>query len=367
MTVGEKIAYYRKRSGYTQELLGEKLGVTRQAVSKWESNSTFPETDKLILLSKLFNCHIDDLLNNEILENQKLNPNVGESSMNKILFTPIWSMTIFLITLLLFMCPFVGEDNQTIYTSFDRLFYTVYDVLFQPKYDCGNTFVLLAFISQLIMVVIGIVLLFKKKEFLYKIRLFFSIFECVIWLVMLALEYLSLQAGMLLMIFSSVINFLGLFFIDSNKFPYEKQHQFIYNNIITLVINIVIFILYVVFFTFRCLEHIEYNFFSVFELIIFSDVTFIPMNVCAIIGVLLTLIILVISILFYLIKKKIYYYLHTVFSIYNVIVWIIFFVMTIVLGKNQVLFAERGILFIIALALVNLIWILLLKVNKKYN
>lgn len=367
MTTGEKIAYYRKRNGYTQELLGEKLGVTRQAVSKWESDSTFPETDKLILLSKLFNCHIDDLLNNEILENQKLNPNVEESSMTKILFTTIWSMTSFLITLLLYMCPFVGEENQTICTVLDNSFYTIYDILIQPKYDLGNTFVLLAFISQLIMVVIGIVLLFKKKELLYKIRCFFSIFECVIWIVMLALEYLSFQVGILLMIFSSVINFLGLFFIDSNKFPSEKQRQVIYNNIITLVVNIFIFILYVVFFTFKCLEHIVYDHFSVFQLVVFSDVSFIPMNVCAIIGVFLTLVILVISILYYFIKKKIYYYLHTVLSIYNVIVWIIFFVMTIVLGQNQILFAERGILFIMALALINLIWVLLLKVNKKYN
>ena len=59
MSTGEKIAKLRKEHNYTQESLGEVIGVTRQAVSKWESDITFPETEKLILLSQLFNCSID--------------------------------------------------------------------------------------------------------------------------------------------------------------------------------------------------------------------------------------------------------------------------------------------------------------------
>ena len=51
MTTGEKIAKYRKEKGYTQESFGELLGVTRQSVSKWESDISFPETDKLITIS----------------------------------------------------------------------------------------------------------------------------------------------------------------------------------------------------------------------------------------------------------------------------------------------------------------------------
>ena len=41
----------------------EELGVSRQAVSKWESGTTYPEMDKLILMTRLFKCTLDDLVN----------------------------------------------------------------------------------------------------------------------------------------------------------------------------------------------------------------------------------------------------------------------------------------------------------------
>lgn len=63
MTTGEKIADCRKKLGYTQVRLAEEMGVTRQAVSRWESDLAFPETDTLIRLSKLFGCSTDWLLN----------------------------------------------------------------------------------------------------------------------------------------------------------------------------------------------------------------------------------------------------------------------------------------------------------------
>ena len=49
MTTGEKIAKIRKEHNLTQEELGDLLGVTRQSVSKWESDMSFPETEKLIM------------------------------------------------------------------------------------------------------------------------------------------------------------------------------------------------------------------------------------------------------------------------------------------------------------------------------
>lgn len=65
MTIGEKIAALRRQKGVTQEQLSEILHVSRQAVSRWESDAAFPETEKLIRLSKLLGCSIDFLLNNE--------------------------------------------------------------------------------------------------------------------------------------------------------------------------------------------------------------------------------------------------------------------------------------------------------------
>lgn len=65
MTTGEKIAKHRKESNMTQEQLAELLEVSRQSVSKWESDLAFPETDKLLRLSRLFDCTVDYLLKAE--------------------------------------------------------------------------------------------------------------------------------------------------------------------------------------------------------------------------------------------------------------------------------------------------------------
>lgn len=62
MTLGEQIQALRKRLGLSQEELGEKLGVARQSVSKWESDSTIPELDKLIAMSGLFGVSVGSLL-----------------------------------------------------------------------------------------------------------------------------------------------------------------------------------------------------------------------------------------------------------------------------------------------------------------
>lgn len=49
MKFGDKLIRLRKKNGLSQEELAEKLGVSRQSVSKWESNNTYPETDKIVL------------------------------------------------------------------------------------------------------------------------------------------------------------------------------------------------------------------------------------------------------------------------------------------------------------------------------
>lgn len=62
MSLGTNIQFLRKRNNLTQEDLAETMEVSRQTVSKWESDAAFPETDKLIKLSKLFGCTMDTLI-----------------------------------------------------------------------------------------------------------------------------------------------------------------------------------------------------------------------------------------------------------------------------------------------------------------
>ena len=68
MNLSDNLKRIRKENNLSQEELAEKLGVSRQSVSKWESNSAYPEMDKLIQISKMFNIGIDELLNKDIKE-----------------------------------------------------------------------------------------------------------------------------------------------------------------------------------------------------------------------------------------------------------------------------------------------------------
>ena len=62
MTLGQRIAQKRKEQGLSQEALGDRLGVSRQSIYKWESDSALPEIDKLIALSRLFGVSVGWLL-----------------------------------------------------------------------------------------------------------------------------------------------------------------------------------------------------------------------------------------------------------------------------------------------------------------
>lgn len=65
MTLHEKIYQCRRRAGLSQEALAEKLGVSRQAVSKWETGESAPEIGKLLLLARTFQVSTDWLLSEE--------------------------------------------------------------------------------------------------------------------------------------------------------------------------------------------------------------------------------------------------------------------------------------------------------------
>ena len=64
-TLGQRIASQRKKLGISQEVLAEKMEVSRQAVSKWESDGAIPEIDKLLSLCKFFSVPIGWLLGTE--------------------------------------------------------------------------------------------------------------------------------------------------------------------------------------------------------------------------------------------------------------------------------------------------------------
>ena len=73
MTLGEKIKTLRKGKGYSQEEFAELLDVSRQAISKWESDRGTPEINKLLQISNMFGVTLDYLLKDENTENENQN------------------------------------------------------------------------------------------------------------------------------------------------------------------------------------------------------------------------------------------------------------------------------------------------------
>ena len=66
MSIGKNIARFRKAKGWTQAELGERIGVSNQAVSKWESETSMPDVMLLPVLADAFECYIDELFSREV-------------------------------------------------------------------------------------------------------------------------------------------------------------------------------------------------------------------------------------------------------------------------------------------------------------
>lgn len=69
MNLGNKITELRKINKLSQEELADKLDISRQSISLWETNQSMPSTEKLIELAKIFNVKIDDLINSDLVKN----------------------------------------------------------------------------------------------------------------------------------------------------------------------------------------------------------------------------------------------------------------------------------------------------------
>ena len=76
--LSEKLYKLRKNSGLSQEQLAEQLNVSRQAISKWESGTAVPESEKLIIISNYFGVSVDYLLKDDEEDKAKATVNVME-------------------------------------------------------------------------------------------------------------------------------------------------------------------------------------------------------------------------------------------------------------------------------------------------
>ena len=79
MKFNEKLVMLRKQQNLSQEQVSEKLGVARQTISKWELGETTPEMDKLIIISKLYDITLDELMKEDNEGKNVKDPNKTKS------------------------------------------------------------------------------------------------------------------------------------------------------------------------------------------------------------------------------------------------------------------------------------------------
>ena len=222
MTTGEKLTNLRKKANFTQEELADKLNVSRQAVSKWEQNQAFPETDKLIQLSKLYGVSMDYILviNNdtgELLDDS----NKLALYQTKSFFTSIWSIVYGLIMLLLFMAPYVSLSSEGFGSIEFYVNKNVYQIIFTGDLHIGNILLIMAFLLVILQIFIGVLILFlNNKAELVGYRKIASVVELGLWAILLILFIRDAKVAMLFILLLSLINFIGLFKVKQNKIEY---------------------------------------------------------------------------------------------------------------------------------------------------
>lgn len=129
--IANRLYEYRKKFGYSQEELAEKLGVSRQAISKWERSESSPDTDNLIALSKLYNVTLDELLNGGNIEINNTNVSKNEpvdsfvdedeevenkiSTKEKRIIGLITGLSFLLVSILFFVLGFTVKNGFAVY------------------------------------------------------------------------------------------------------------------------------------------------------------------------------------------------------------------------------------------------------------
>ena len=79
MKFGDNLKSLRKSKKLSQEDLAEKVGVSRQSVSKWETGESYPEMNNILELCKIFKCHINDLVNDNMIDIDSLDEDIKMS------------------------------------------------------------------------------------------------------------------------------------------------------------------------------------------------------------------------------------------------------------------------------------------------
>lgn len=92
MSLGNSLYQARKKSGLSQEIVAEKLGVSRQTISKWETDDTVPDIYQAKKLSKIYNLSLDELIefDTDLKQIEETIKNTNEEVNSKVNWTKVW-------------------------------------------------------------------------------------------------------------------------------------------------------------------------------------------------------------------------------------------------------------------------------------
>lgn len=102
MTFNEKLINLRKQAGLSQDALARQLGVSRQAISKWELGTAMPETENIVKLAKIFDVKTDYLLGHSVISPPNFSIQIRKHSGTISFIIYMGLMALFLYSLMIF-------------------------------------------------------------------------------------------------------------------------------------------------------------------------------------------------------------------------------------------------------------------------
>lgn len=160
MKIGMKINQLRKLSGMTQEQLAEKLNVSRQTISKWESDNTSPDLESIVKISRIFHVSLDNLLReeetdiaNRIDEQITLEDLMKINLYNRKLMLLLISGLIFIMVSILNFAYVIALQSTTLSTQ-----YMLYRYIVTGQYENAPIDYMRLMAPSIITVVIGVIL-----------------------------------------------------------------------------------------------------------------------------------------------------------------------------------------------------------------
>ena len=177
MKFNEKLTKLRKQNNLSQESLAEKLGMSRQAISKWESGSSYPDMSTMINICKVLNCTLEDLLDDDLIgsndfkHDNKININKWINDLLNFItksYNMFWSMKIIDKIKCILEMLFIIFTLYLISSGLGLLLYnTVFKIIdFLPN----NIYSFLYNFTKTIYIIIALIISFIITIHLFKIR-----------------------------------------------------------------------------------------------------------------------------------------------------------------------------------------------------